>query len=505
MSMKIFVPLTKVDIEKRLVYGTLAAEEPDRSREVLDYVSSKPHFQAWSSDIAKATEGKSVGNLRAMHGKVAAGKFTDLQFDDENKRIEAVAKVVDNAEWDKVLEGVYTGFSIGGKYGKTWDDNGLRHYEAIPAEGSLVDYPCIPSATFKVMKADGSEELRKFTANTEPVEAVNKLAELLDQGKLDPRELLKIAMDDLTKRDFSEDRRKKDANKGKALPDGSFPIENKSDLENAIKAYGRAKDKEAAKNHIIARAKALGVEDMLPENWEKLAQATDVQKADGGKDGDGDDTGGKGDGDGNDGDVDDEPDGAKSGTANVGKKDDAEGDDKSGGDADKAAAARAAADALAKAGRRNSAADQDHLQAAHDALVKAGAMCSGSGDDDASRIDDDFAMAAGVDELCKAADIEPFEGKTALEKAAHLVVALSKAHARIAELEAEPAPSKGTLKTISKAADMTINQDNQDADIDAELERAAKAQVDGDPVPMVKFIHKYGARQVRPNGPRPSK
>ncbi|MFG7180676.1 hypothetical protein ACGYQ5_14205 [Burkholderia pseudomallei] len=501
MSMKIFVPLTKVDIEKRLVYGTLAAEEPDRSQEVLDYATSKPHFEAWSSDISKATEGKSVGNLRAMHGKVAAGKFTDLQFDDENKRIEAVAKVVDNAEWDKVLEGVYTGFSIGGKYGKTWNDNGLRRYEAIPAEGSLVDYPCIPSATFKVMKADGSEELRKFTANTEPVEAVNKLAELLDQGKLDPRELLKIAMDDLTKRDFSEDRRKEDADKGKAMPDGSFPIENKSDLENAIKAYGRAKDKEAAKKHIMARAKALGAEDMLPENWEKLVEATDVQKADGGKDDDSDDTGGKGNGDGDD-DADDNGngDGAKNGTKDDGKKDNS----KSGDDADKAAAANAAADALAKAGRRNSTADQSHLQAAHDALVKAGAICSGS-DDDASRIDDDFAMAAGVDELCKAAGMEVFEGETALEKAAHMVVALSKAHARIAELEAEPAVSKGMLKTMSKAADMTVNQDTTDADMDAELERAAKAQVEGDPVPMVKFIHKYGARQVRPNGPRPSK
>ncbi|WP_157646107.1 hypothetical protein [Burkholderia ubonensis] len=42
-------------------------------------------------------------------------------------------------EWNKVLEGVYTGFSIGGKYGKTWDDQGHRRYEAIPAGGSLVD------------------------------------------------------------------------------------------------------------------------------------------------------------------------------------------------------------------------------------------------------------------------------------------------------------------------------------------------------------------------------
>ncbi len=53
----------------------------------------------------------------------------------------------------------------------------------------------------------------------------------------------------------------------KALPDGSFPIENKSDLKNAISAYGRAKNKARAKAHIIKRAKALGATNMLPDDW----------------------------------------------------------------------------------------------------------------------------------------------------------------------------------------------------------------------------------------------
>jgi hypothetical protein len=52
------------------------------------------------------------------------------------------------------------------------------------------------------------------------------------------------------------------------MEDGSFPIKTKKDLENAIQAYGRAKDKDKAKAHIIARAKALDAEDMLPKDWE---------------------------------------------------------------------------------------------------------------------------------------------------------------------------------------------------------------------------------------------
>jgi hypothetical protein len=52
--------------------------------------------------------------------------------------------------------------------------------------------------------------------------------------------------------------RKKSAEKGHALPDGSYPIENVEDLKNAIQAIGRAKDPAKAKAHIKKRARALG-------------------------------------------------------------------------------------------------------------------------------------------------------------------------------------------------------------------------------------------------------
>ena len=114
--MKLFAQIRKVDEEKRLVFGRLADESVDKADESMDYLSSKPHFQKWSADIAKDTDGKSLGNLRAMHGKVAAGKFVQIDFDDAAKTIDVCAKVVDDGEWKKVCEGVYTGFSIGGSY-----------------------------------------------------------------------------------------------------------------------------------------------------------------------------------------------------------------------------------------------------------------------------------------------------------------------------------------------------------------------------------------------------
>lgn len=71
----------------------------------------------------------------------------------------------------------------------------------------------------------------------------------------------------IMKRDFSDDDRKKLADKGQALPDGSFPIVTAADLKNAVQAFGRAKDPAKAKAHIMARAKALGATDSLPSDW----------------------------------------------------------------------------------------------------------------------------------------------------------------------------------------------------------------------------------------------
>lgn len=71
----------------------------------------------------------------------------------------------------------------------------------------------------------------------------------------------------VVKRDVSSRERDKLKGEGKALPDGSFPIASEQDLKNAISAYGRAKDKEKAKRHIIKRARALKRTDLLPDDW----------------------------------------------------------------------------------------------------------------------------------------------------------------------------------------------------------------------------------------------
>lgn len=163
--MQMFFQLQKIDEKTGVVSGRAVEEVLDHAGEIFDYAKSKPHFESWSQNISKATDGKSVGNVRAMHGKVAAGKLTDIVFNDAEKAIDVTAKIVDPIEKAKLLEGVYTGFSIGGSYVTKWEDpvhKGVMRYEAEPSEISIVDLPCVPTATFTAIKADGSQELRKF-------------------------------------------------------------------------------------------------------------------------------------------------------------------------------------------------------------------------------------------------------------------------------------------------------------------------------------------------------
>jgi hypothetical protein len=67
--------------------------------------------------------------------------------------------------------------------------------------------------------------------------------------------------------ELDTEQRRKLAERGEALPDGSFPIRNKEDLKDAIQSYGRAKDKSEAKRWIKRRARELDAEDELPEDW----------------------------------------------------------------------------------------------------------------------------------------------------------------------------------------------------------------------------------------------
>jgi hypothetical protein len=291
----IFIPFSKVDVVKREVSGIVTAEQPDKDLEVCDYEKSKPYYKAVIQEIGKATDGKNFFPLRYMHQLDAVGKCIGFNFNDSDKEIEMTFKVVDEEAWKKVDERVLTGFSQGGrKVGDQVPDpvhKGCMRYVANPSEISLVDNPCLASAHFAYVKADGQVEMRKFLKTVESPEAriaaLEKDVSLLKAGGASqqttqkqvtpPAELIKktkrVGGKDLQASAFAfvGDPEKTETWK--------LPIHDKAHAQNALARFNQTQGippsaKAKVKSKIVAAAKKFGI-DVASEN-EKIAAIADA-------------------------------------------------------------------------------------------------------------------------------------------------------------------------------------------------------------------------------------
>lgn len=81
---------------------------------------------------------------------------------------------------------------------------------------------------------------------------------------------------------FSHGERKDLAKKGEAMPNGKYPIRNSQDLKDAIRLVGASDMPESeVKAWIRKRAKALGLENELPESWKDVEKAETVEDTEG--------------------------------------------------------------------------------------------------------------------------------------------------------------------------------------------------------------------------------
>lgn len=182
-----FIPFVKVDAARREVWGIVTAEVPDKDDEVCDYAKSKPYYKAVIEEMSKATNGVNFFPLREMHQLSAAGKCIGFDFKDADREIVMGFKVVDDDAWKKVDEGVYTGFSQGGrKVGEQTPDpvyKGCMRYTADPSEVSLVDNPCLGVAHFAYVNKVGQVEMRKFLHTEEAaVIPLGRLAAIVEKA-----------------------------------------------------------------------------------------------------------------------------------------------------------------------------------------------------------------------------------------------------------------------------------------------------------------------------------
>ncbi len=171
-SVRLSLPFSKVDKERRIVSGFASLDNLDKQN---DIVTAEASMQAFA---------KFRGNIREMHQPSAVGKMVsfkeDKYFDPESKKFYSgvfvsayVSKGAQDA-WEKVLDGTYTGFSIGGRMNK-WDDaydeksdkqiRIIKEYDLV--ELSLVDNPANQFANImSVEKVDGVDMIKGDGVNT---------------------------------------------------------------------------------------------------------------------------------------------------------------------------------------------------------------------------------------------------------------------------------------------------------------------------------------------------
>ena len=195
---------------KKSIFEGIAEEIKDILSDVVNPVTETIEMQ---DDIVEKMDGQ-----------------TDIEVENKNEIYKSDNE--DEDKWDNSLQKCWTGYKQVG----------------MKEKGGRMVPNCVP-----VEKADKPEDMPM----TEEERRVMMTKDIWG-GYFSP---------DLQKRNFNTAQRKKMAEQGHAMPDGSYPIGNKNDLMNAIRSWGRGGADPKVKAHIKRRAKELGAEDMIPENW----------------------------------------------------------------------------------------------------------------------------------------------------------------------------------------------------------------------------------------------
>jgi len=165
-QLRLSMPFSKVDKERRTVSGFATLDNVDKQDDIVTTEASIKAFK------------KFRGNIREMHQPSAVGKMVsfkeDKYYDSDSEKMyngvvvsAYISKGAQDA-WEKVLDGTYTGFSIGGRMNK-WDDGYdekmdkqiriIKDYDLV--ELSLVDSPANQFANIvSVEKVDGVDVVK---------------------------------------------------------------------------------------------------------------------------------------------------------------------------------------------------------------------------------------------------------------------------------------------------------------------------------------------------------
>lgn len=305
-----------------MVYGPAASSDLDGDQQRLNGDWLDRAMPEWAR----------IGNIREQHdAKRAVGVGVGLTKADDGAH-HIAAHIVDPVAVTKIKTKVLKGFSVGIKspriaLGKA-DAPGGEIVDGTICEISVVDRPCNPGTVFEIAKAysagGGLEVVEEPTVvEKTDAEAFGIPADIYD-GLADPvkealaslaaagaqvaaekaaaapnalpviqvsvggrsfsetqlRELVDVRLTEIAKAEAAVAAPRKGVRAGAAMADGSYPIASKSDLRKAVKAVGRGgADNNKIRKHVISRAKALGLEAMVPNNWNPDGSLKDTTKA----------------------------------------------------------------------------------------------------------------------------------------------------------------------------------------------------------------------------------
>ena len=135
---KVFMPITKIDEEKRTISGYASTPKKDSDGEIVTLQAIKdalPDYMQW-------------GNIREMHKLSAVGVAHEANIDKQGLFI--TAQIVDDVAWEKCKNKVYKGFSIGGR---KLDKEGNKITALEMTEISVVDRPANSDCAFALAKS----------------------------------------------------------------------------------------------------------------------------------------------------------------------------------------------------------------------------------------------------------------------------------------------------------------------------------------------------------------
>ena len=170
MHKAMWMPLRKS--EQGIVEGYASSEDPDSTNDLLTTQAIKkalPGFMKWAA-VREMHKTSAVGTV--LKAEIIDG---EVEIDGEvyHNPLHVVAKIVDRDAWEKVKQGVYKGFSLGGDILRTvpaqMAGKLVRKITEIDwVELSLADRPVHPGARILLWKAErkGVTGMRKRVQNT---------------------------------------------------------------------------------------------------------------------------------------------------------------------------------------------------------------------------------------------------------------------------------------------------------------------------------------------------